>query len=140
MCAMTSQCETGGLTRTSQSIVYPAEGKKKSYWNDISILAKGKSRVGLPPPFTSTKVGSRKSEVGSLTSEDPPRLSVVQDSVVVYTIIAVYYYELSFISRFPAFIPVTGLKCSYGKLSSSFTEISVGKTEISGTELAPSLI
>ena len=51
-----------------------------------------------------------------------------------YTIIVVYYYELRFISRFPAFIPVTGLKCSYGKLSSSFTEISVGKTEISGTE------
>ena len=29
MCAMTSQCETGGLTRTFQSIIYPAEGEKK---------------------------------------------------------------------------------------------------------------
>ena len=29
MCAMTSQCETGGLTRTFHSIIYPAEGKKK---------------------------------------------------------------------------------------------------------------
>ena len=26
--AMTSQCETGGLTRTFQSIIYPAGGKK----------------------------------------------------------------------------------------------------------------
>ena len=34
------------------------------------------------------------------------------------------------------FIPVTGMKCSYGKLSSSLTEISVGKTKISGTEPA----
>ena len=29
---------------------------------------------------------------------------------------------------------VTGLKCSYGKISSPLTEISVGKTEILGTE------
>ena len=28
----------------------------------------------------------------------------------------------------PAFIPVTGLKCSHGKISSPLTEISVGKT------------
>ena len=34
----------------------------------------------------------------------------------------------------PEFIPVTGMKCSYGKISSPPTEISVGKTEISGTE------
>ena len=34
----------------------------------------------------------------------------------------------------PAFILVTGLKCSYGKISSPLTEIPVGKTEISGTE------
>ena len=36
----------------------------------------------------------------------------------------------------PPFIPVTGMKCSYGKISSPLTEISVGKTEISGTESA----
>ena len=29
----------------------------------------------------------------------------------------------------PEFIPVTGMKCSYGKISSPLTEISVGKTE-----------
>ena len=29
----------------------------------------------------------------------------------------------------PAFIPVTRLKCSHGKISSPLTEISVGKTE-----------
>ena len=40
----------------------------------------------------------------------------------------------------PAFIPVTGLKCPYGKFSSRLTEISVGKTEISGTEPARPLI
>ena len=40
----------------------------------------------------------------------------------------------------PAFIPVTCLKCSYGKISSPLTEISVGKNEISGTEPARSLI
>ena len=34
----------------------------------------------------------------------------------------------------PASILVTGLKCSYGKISSPLTEIPVGKTEISGTE------
>ena len=41
-----------------------------------------KSRVGLPPPFIATEVGSRKSEVGSRKSEvrsqkseDPPWLS-----------------------------------------------------------------
>ena len=34
----------------------------------------------------------------------------------------------------PPFIPVTGMKCSYGKISSPLIEISVGKTEISGTE------
>ena len=33
----------------------------------------------------------------------------------------------------PAFIPVNGMKCSYGKISSPLTEISVEKTEISGT-------
>ena len=36
----------------------------------------------------------------------------------------------------PPFIPVTGMKCSYGKIPSPLTEISVGKTEISGTESA----
>ena len=77
---MTSQYETGGLTRTFQSIIYPGEGKKVIVTN--SILSRGKSRVGLPPPFIATKVGSRK-------SENPPRLSVVQDSVVVY-----YYCSL----------------------------------------------
>ena len=40
----------------------------------------------------------------------------------------------------PAFIPVTGLKCSYGKIFSPLTEIPVGKTEISGTEPAYPLI
>ena len=38
------------------------------------------------------------------------------------------------------FIPVTGLKCSYGKISSSLTEIPVGKTEISETDPAHPLI
>ena len=36
--------------------------------------------------------------------------------------------------------PVTGLKCSYGKIFSPLTEIPVGKTEISGTEPARPLI
>ena len=40
----------------------------------------------------------------------------------------------------PPFIPVTGMKCSYGKISNPLTEISVGKTEISGTEPARPLI
>ena len=40
----------------------------------------------------------------------------------------------------PAFIPVTGLKCSYGKIFSPLTEIPVGQTEISGTEPASPLI
>ena len=40
----------------------------------------------------------------------------------------------------PAFIRVTGLKCSCGKISSPLTEIPVGKTEISGTEPAHPLI
>ena len=40
----------------------------------------------------------------------------------------------------PPFIPLTGMKCSYGKISSPLTEISVGKTEISGTEPARPLI
>ena len=40
----------------------------------------------------------------------------------------------------PPFIPVTGMKCSYGKISSPLTEISVGKTEISGTEPARPLM
>ena len=40
----------------------------------------------------------------------------------------------------PPFIPVTGMKCSYGKISSPLTEISVGKTEISGTKPARLLI
>ena len=40
----------------------------------------------------------------------------------------------------PPFILVTGMKCSYGKISSPLTEISVGKTEISGTEQARPLI
>ena len=40
----------------------------------------------------------------------------------------------------PPFIPVTRMKCSYGKISSPLTEISVGKTEISGTEPACPLI
>ena len=40
----------------------------------------------------------------------------------------------------PPFIPVTRMKCSYGKISSPLTEISVGKTEISGTEPARPLI
>ena len=39
----------------------------------------------------------------------------------------------------PSFIPVTGLKCSYGKISSPLTENPVGKTAISGTEPARSL-
>ena len=32
--------------------------------------------------------------------------------------------------------PLTGMKCSYGKISSPLIEISIGKTEISGTEPA----
>ena len=40
----------------------------------------------------------------------------------------------------PPFIPLTGMKCSYGKISSPLTEISVGKTEISGTKPARPLI
>ena len=40
----------------------------------------------------------------------------------------------------PAFIPVTGLKCLYGKKFSPLTDILVGKTEILGTEPARSLI
>ena len=39
-----------------------------------------------------------------------------------------------------AFIPVTGLKCSYGKISSPFSDISVFLCEISETELARPLI
>ena len=40
-------------------------------------------------------------------------------------------YDAGFIRRIhSAFIPITGLKCSYGKIFSPFTEISVGKTEI----------
>ena len=39
-----------------------------------------------------------------------------------------------------AIIPETGMKCSYGKIFSPLTEISVGKTEISGTEPARPLI
>ena len=40
--------------------------------------------------------------------------------------------DAEFIRRIhPAFIPVTGLKCSYSKFSSPLTEILVGKTEIS---------
>ena len=38
------------------------------------------------------------------------------------------------------FLLVTGLKCSYRKISSPLTEIPVGKTEISATEPARSLI
>ena len=40
----------------------------------------------------------------------------------------------------PPFIPVTGMKCSYGKISSPLTEISVAKTEISETEPARPLM
>ena len=40
----------------------------------------------------------------------------------------------------PPFIPVTGMKFSYGKISSPLTEIAVGKTEISVTEPAHPLI
>ena len=40
----------------------------------------------------------------------------------------------------PAFILVTELKCSYGKISSPLTDIRGGKTEISVTELAHPLI
>ena len=36
----------------------------------------------------------------------------------------------------PAFIPITGLKCSYGKISRPLTKIPVGKTEILETEPA----
>ena len=39
-----------------------------------------------------------------------------------------------------AFIPLTGLKYSYGKISSLFTDISVFPCKISGTELARPLI
>lgn len=39
-----------------------------------------------------------------------------------------------------AFIPVFGLKCSYGKIPCPLTEISVGKTEILLTELASPLV
>ena len=53
------------------------------------------------------------------------------------TIIAVYYNEVRFISRFPAFIPVTGLKCSYGKIFSQFTGISAGKTQTLGNRVSP---
>ena len=38
------------------------------------------------------------------------------------------------------FLPVTGLKCSYGKIFSLRTEIPIGKTEILATKLAHSLI
>ena len=38
------------------------------------------------------------------------------------------------------FIPVTGLKCSYGKIFSPLTKIPVGKTQISGFEPVHSLI
>ena len=41
----------------------------------------------------------------------------------------------------PVFIPVTGLKCSYGQtILKNFTEILVGKTEMSGTEPARPVI
>ena len=49
-------------------------------------------------------------------------------------------HDAEFIRRIhSAFIPLTGLKCSYGKIFSPLTEIPVGKTEISGTEPARSL-
>ena len=53
--------------------MYPAEGK--NFIETSSILAWGKSGVGLPPPFIATEVESRKSEVESRKSEDPSRLS-----------------------------------------------------------------
>ena len=40
----------------------------------------------------------------------------------------------------PEFIPPCGMKCPYGKMSSTLTEISVGKLEISGTKPARPLI
>ena len=40
----------------------------------------------------------------------------------------------------PAFLPVTEMKCSYGKIFSLLTEIPVRKTKISGTEPARPLI
>ena len=49
--------------------------------------------------------------------------------------------DAEFIRRIhPAFISLTGLKCSYGKFSSPLTEIPVGKPEIWGTEPARLLI
>ena len=39
----------------------------------------------------------------------------------------------------PAFIPVTGLKCSHGKISSPLTEISVGKSQKSRKPCQPAL-
>ena len=49
--------------------------------------------------------------------------------------------DAEFIRRIhPAFIPVTALKCSYGKIFNPLTEIPVGKTDISGTEPARPLI
>ena len=49
--------------------------------------------------------------------------------------------DAEFIRRIhPAFIPVTGLKCSHCEIFSPLTEIPVGKTEISGTEPARPLI
>ena len=49
--------------------------------------------------------------------------------------------DAKFIRSFhPDFIPVTGLKCSYCKISRPFIEIPVRKTEISGTEPARPLI
>ena len=79
---MTSQCEKrlkshllSKKCRTFHGIIYPAE--RKNVIETSSILASGKSRVRLPPPFSDTEVGTRKLEVGSRKSEVGSRKSVV---------------------------------------------------------------
>ena len=54
--------------------MYRAEGKNVIETSS-TVLAWGKSEIGLPPPFIATEVESGKSEVGSRKSEDPSRLS-----------------------------------------------------------------
>ena len=66
---MTSQCETGGLTRTVQSIIYPAEGKKKlleqaAFQHKVKVV-QAYHRLSF---LRKLEVGSWKSEVGRPSS------------------------------------------------------------------------
>ena len=70
MYVMTSQCETFAQykCRTFQSVIYPAD--KNNLIGISIILAWGKSRVGLPPPFIALLFEQKKKKPG--LSEDRP--------------------------------------------------------------------